>query len=128
MVRRSAISGRSGIILAAIGLGVMMTEFSWEGFGRVAVLVGVGIEGFRWLDQRMQQRTASQNEDYERGKDVGFERGWQAHEEQSGASRPKVVGLDSRRAAFQKESPAADAEDAAPMNSDLVPVGLSPHN
>lgn len=75
----------------------MMADFSIQGFGRVALLLGVGIEGFRRLDQRMQQRTASENESFEHGQDVGFERGWKAHEAQGGAPRPVVVDLDSRR-------------------------------
>lgn len=104
VIRRPAInlSAGSGLLLLAIGLGVMMSDFTLEGFGRVAVILGAGWEGFRRLDQRIQQRTTSQEETYHLGKDVGYELGFQEGQ-QAKPERPVLVDLTAAAARLQRE-------------------------
>lgn len=69
-------------------------QFSPEGIGRVAVIVGVIVICY----QRLVLRTAASEDMYQIGFDIGFEAG---HTEGHKQARPVVVELASRRCRCQ---------------------------
>jgi hypothetical protein len=68
----------------------MLADFSLDGAGRVAVIVGVVL----WCYQRLQSNNTASNQSYEQGFDQGYERGWKERDEEV---RPKLVDLNCRR-------------------------------
>lgn len=68
----------------------MLADFSLDGAGRVAVIVGVIL----WCYHRLQANNTTANQNYELGYDLGYERGYQERDEEL---RPKLVDLNSHR-------------------------------
>lgn len=79
-----------GLALAAGGIGAMLADFTLAGCGRVAVIVGTIL----WCYQRLQASNTASNAQYQLGKDLGYEEGWQDRDQMGS---PKLIDINSRR-------------------------------
>mgnify|MGYP001611763590 CR=1 FL=1 len=88
----------TGVVILAIGIGLILADFSLVGIGRSLALGGLIFACYQRLDRRIGERTAAADEIYQLGYDVGHERGHEeGYAEGRTAARPVVVDLAARR-------------------------------
>jgi hypothetical protein len=100
---RQAQNGGAGIIILAIGIGLILADdFSIVGLGKALALAGLIFACYQRLDARLKERTAAANQEYQLGVDIGYERGYEdghsaGFDEGHAAARPVVIDLAAQR-------------------------------
>lgn len=99
---RQAQNGGVGVVILAIGIGLILADFSIVGLGRALALAGLIFACYQRLDARLQERTAAANQEYQLGVDIGYERGYEdghstGFDEGHAAARPVVIDLAAKR-------------------------------